>query len=193
MFCYYASEFFVLLNARGKTMQNIARLINAINRLNESIGRGVSWVSLIMVLIVTIDVIMRYAFNKSFVFVQELEWHLFGVLFLIGAGYTLLHDAHVRVDIFYQRLSEKQKAWVNLLGTLFFLLPGCYLVISTSWQFLVNSWVIREGSPDPGGIPARYILKVVIPLGFSLIALQGVSLGLQSLLALLGYSVKEEG
>jgi TRAP-type mannitol/chloroaromatic compound transport system permease small subunit len=174
-------------------MRNIVRLINAINRLNESIGRGVSWVSLIMVLIVTIDVIMRYAFNKSFVFVQELEWHLFGVLFLIGAGYTLLHDAHVRVDIFYQRLSEKQKAWVNLLGTLFFLLPGCYLVISTSWQFLVNSWVIREGSPDPGGIPARYILKVMIPLGFSLIALQGVSLGLQSLLALLGYSVKEEG
>jgi len=174
-------------------MQNIARLINAINRLNEAIGRGVSWVSLLMVLVVTTDVIMRYVFKKSFVFVQELEWHLFGVLFLIGAGYTLLHDAHVRVDIFYQRLSEKQKAWVNLLGTLFFLLPGCYLVISTSWQFLVNSWVIREGSPDPGGIPARYILKVVIPLGFSLIALQGVSLGLQSLLALLGYSVKEEG
>lgn len=174
-------------------MRNIVRLINAINRLNESIGRGVSWVSLLMVLVVTTDVIMRYAFKKSFVFVQELEWHLFGVLFLIGAGYTLLHDAHVRVDIFYQRLSEKQKAWVNLLGTLFFLLPGCYLVISTSWQFLVNSWVIREGSPDPGGVPARYILKVMIPLGFSLIALQGVSLGLQSLLALLGYSVKEEG
>lgn len=174
-------------------MRNIVRLINAINRLNEAIGRGVSWVSLIMVLVVTTDVIMRYAFKKSFVFVQELEWHLFGVLFLIGAGYTLLHDAHVRVDIFYQRLNEKQKAWVDLLGTLFFLLPGCYLVISTSWQFLVNSWVIREGSPDPGGVPARYLLKAMIPLGFSLIALQGVSLGLQSLLAVLGYSVKEEG
>jgi len=173
-------------------MQNIVRLIYGINWVNRTVGRGVSWVSFLMVLVVTIDVIMRYVFKTSFVFVQELEWHLFGVLFLIGAGYTLLHDAHVRVDIFYQRLTEKQKAWVNLLGTLFFLLPGCFLVIDTSWQFLANSWAVREGSPDPGGIPARYILKAVIPLGFSLIALQGVSLGLQSLLIILGYSVKEE-
>jgi TRAP-type mannitol/chloroaromatic compound transport system permease small subunit len=139
-----------------------------------------------MVLVVTMDVILRYVFNMSSVFTQELEWHIFGFLFLIGAGYTLLHDDHVRVDIFYQRLTPKNQAWINLLGTLFFLLPGCYLVIKTSLPFVANSWAVYEGSPDPGGIPARYILKAAIPFGFSLVALQGISLGLKSLLTIMG-------
>jgi len=139
-----------------------------------------------MVMVVTTDVAMRYLFKKSYVFVQELEWHLFGVLFLLGAGYTLLHDGHVRVDIFYQRFSPKQKAWLNLLGTLLFLLPGCYLVVTTSYNFFWNSWSIHEGSPDPGGIPARYFLKSAIPIGFTLVALQGISLGIKSFLTIIG-------
>ena len=142
--------------------------------------------TLLLVLVVFVDVVMRYAFRISFVFTQELEWHLFAFVFLVGAGYTLLYDGHVRVDIFYQRMTTKAKAWVNLLGVLLFLLPGCFLVIDTSLKFVHNSWSVMEGSPDPGGIPYRFVLKSAIPLGFVLITLQGISLGIKSLLTILG-------
>jgi TRAP-type mannitol/chloroaromatic compound transport system permease small subunit len=108
-----------------------------IDRSNEAVGRMVSWVSLLLVLVVFVDVVMRYLFKTSFVFTQELEWHLFAFIFLIGAGYTLLHDGHVRVDIIYQRLGTRGRAWVNLIGVIFFLIPGCYLVISTSYALLL--------------------------------------------------------
>jgi TRAP-type mannitol/chloroaromatic compound transport system permease small subunit len=173
-------------------MEWMQKIVQGIDRINRRVGRGIAWVSFFMVVVVTVDVIMRYLFRTSFVFVQELEWHLFGVLFLVGAGYTLLHDDHVRVDIFYQRLTKKQKAWINFLGTLIFLLPGCYLVVATSWNFVMNSWSVREASPDPGGIPARYILKSAIPIGFFLIALQGISMGIKSLLIILGYPTDSE-
>jgi len=131
-------------------------------------------------------------FRTSFVFTQELEWHLFAFIFLIGAGYTLLHDGHVRVDILYQRLSTKGKAWINLIGVLLFLFPGCLMIIITSFKFVYNSWSILEGSPDPGGIPFRFIVKGTIPVGFCLLLLQGTSLGIHSLLQILGIEKKEE-
>jgi len=136
-----------------------------IDTINEWIGRGVAWVTLTLVLVIFIDVVMRYIFNTSFVFTQELEWHLFAFIFLIGAGYTLLHDGHVRVDIIYQRLGYKGQAWINFAGVLLFLIPGCIMVILTSWKFVQNSWSIMEGSPDPGGIPFRYLVKGCIPVG----------------------------
>jgi TRAP-type mannitol/chloroaromatic compound transport system permease small subunit len=149
-------------------------------------------VSLALVAVVFIDVVMRYAFNKSFVFTQELEWHIFAFIFLIGAGYTLLHDGHVRVDIFYQRFGFKGKAWINLLGVLFFLIPGCLMVIMTSWHFVVRAFAVGEGSPDPGGIPYRFIVKGLIPVGFSLLLLQGLSMGIHSLLQILNIEKPEE-
>ncbi|SHG04512.1 TRAP-type mannitol/chloroaromatic compound transport system, small permease component [Desulfacinum infernum DSM 9756] len=167
-------------------MHWISRFCDRLDSVNRAVGRGVSWVALLMVLVVTVDVIMRYLFKITFVFVQELEWHLFGVLFLIGAGYTLLYDDHVRVDVFYQRFSKKTQAWINFLGALLALFPGCYLIIVTSWQFVMNSWAVNEGSPDPGGLPARYILKAMIPIGFALVALQGIPLTLRSLMVILG-------
>ena len=129
---------------------------------------------------------MRYVFNTSFVFTQELEWHLFAFIFLMGAGYTLLKDGHVRVDIFYQSMSAKSQAWINLLGVLFFLVPGCIMIIATSLSFVSNSWSVMEGSPDPGGIPYRFLLKACIPAGFILVLLQGFSLGIKSLLVIVG-------
>ena len=154
--------------------------------MNEWIGRFVGWVTLGLVLVVFVDVVMRYLFNTSYVFTQELEWHLFGFIFLIGAGYTLLHDGHVRVDIIYQRLGARGQAWINLIGVIFFLLPGCIMLIITSWKFMYNSWSIMEGSPDPGGIPFRFLLKGTITAGFVLLTLQGLSLGIHSLFELLG-------
>jgi TRAP-type mannitol/chloroaromatic compound transport system permease small subunit len=176
------------------------RILQAVSRwidtLNQWVGRGVAWVTLGLVLVVFVDVVLRYLFNMSFVFTQELEWHLFGFIFLIGAGYTLLHDGHVRVDIIYQRLGLKNRAWVNLFGVLFFLIPGCIMVISTSWKFAYNSFSILEGSPDPGGIPFRFLIKGCIPVGFFLLLLQGISLGIHSVLQIAGVETeadKEEG
>jgi len=170
-------------------LKNLCRWIDGVN---EWVGRGVAWVTLGLVLVVFIDVVMRYLFNTSFVFTQELEWHLFAFIFLMGAGYTLLYDAHVRVDIVYQRMSPKGRAWTNLLGTIFFLIPGCIMVIITSAKFTYNSWIIMEGSPDPGGIPFRFILKGTITVGFVLFTFQGISLGLHSLFQILGLEAPPE-
>jgi TRAP-type mannitol/chloroaromatic compound transport system permease small subunit len=163
-----------------------------IDILNEWVGRGVAWVTLVLVVVIFVDVVMRYLFNTSFVFTQELEWHLFGFIFLIGAGYTLLHDGHVRVDIIYQRLGLKGQAWINLLGVIFFLIPGCLMVMITSWKFVANSFMIMEGSPDPGGIPFRFIIKGCIPAGFFLLLIQGLSLGMHSLMRILGIETAKE-
>jgi TRAP-type mannitol/chloroaromatic compound transport system permease small subunit len=173
-------------------MKVIKLLCHWIDSLNQWVGRGVAWVTLGLVLVVFIDVVMRYLFNTSFVFTQELEWHLFGFIFLIGAGYTLLHDGHVRVDIIYQRLGFKGRAWVNLCGVLLFLIPGCFLVITTGWKFTVTSFAMLEGSPDPGGIPFRFILKGCIPLGFTLLLLQGISLGMHSFMQIMGMEEAKE-
>lgn len=171
-----------------KTLQTLSHLLDS---LNEWVGRVVAWVTLGLVLVVFVDVVMRYLFKTSFVFTQELEWHLFAFIFLIGAGYTLRHDGHVRVDIIYQQLSVKGKAWVNLIGVLLLLLPGCLLVIITSWKFVANSWSILEGSPDPGGIPLRFLVKGCIPVGFTLLLLQGLSLGMHSVLQIAGIETAE--
>jgi len=169
--------------------RNICR---GIDTLNTWVGRCVAWASFIVVLVVFTDVVMRYAFKTSYVFVQELEWHLFSFIFLMGAGYTLFRDGHVRVDIIYQRLSPKARAWVNFIGVIFFLIPGCYLVIYTSWHFVCNSFSIMEGSPDPGGIPYRYIIKFCIPAGFVLLLLQGIALGIRSFFTILGKDLDKE-
>lgn len=172
---------------------NILKLFCSwIDAMNEWIGRGVAWVTLALVLVIFVDVVMRYAFNTSYVFTQELEWHLFGFIFLIGAGYTMLHDGHVRVDIIYQRLGARGKAWINLIGVIFFMLPGCVMLVVTSWKFMYSALLIMEGSPDPGGIPYRFIIKGMISLGFVLLFFQGLSLGFHSLLQILGLETVKE-
>lgn len=172
-------------------MRFLLGLAKGIDTLNEYVGRGVSWVTTLLVAVIFVDVILRYLFSLSFVFTQELEWHLFGFIFLIGAGYTLLHDGHVRVDIIYQRLGPKGQAWINLLGCIIFMAPGCYLVISTSMGYVYESWSIMEGSPDPGGIPYRFLIKGCIPVGFMFLALQGISLFIRSLAIITGHEQAE--
>lgn len=168
-------------------MESLKRLADRIDALNNMVGSVVNWVVVLLVVVVFGDVLMRYLFNWSWVFVQELEWHVFGFIFLLGAGYTLITDNHVRVDIFYQRFNSRQKAWLNLICCLLCLFPGCILVISTSIPFVLTSYAQMEGSPDPGGIPLRFILKSFIPLGFVLFFLQGVSLFIRSLLTIRGF------
>jgi len=141
-----------------------------------------------MTLVIGYDVAMRYLFHEGSVALQELEWHLFAVIFLLGAAYTMRHDAHVRVDIFYRssRLTARHRATVDLLGTLLFMLPFCWLVVDGSLPFVANAYQIGEGSPDPGGLPYRFLLKGAIPLGFALLMLQGVALMIRSLQVICG-------
>ncbi len=115
--------------------------------------------------------VARQASSNTFI---ELQWYLFSLVFLLGAAYALKTGAHVRVDIFYNRISPTGKAWVNIAGTVVFLIPFCLLMISTSWPVVVDSWIRLEGSPDPGGLP-RYPLLTVVPLAFILLMIQGLA------------------
>jgi TRAP-type mannitol/chloroaromatic compound transport system permease small subunit len=173
-------------------MESLKRIADRIDAINNWVGGVVNWVVVLLVAVVFGDVLMRYLFNWSWVFVQELEWHIFAFIFLLGAGYTLITDNHVRVDIFYQRFNAKQKAWLNLVCCLLCLFPGCILVISTSLSFVMTSYAQMEGSPDPGGIPLRFILKACIPAGYVLFLLQGVSLFIRSLLTIRGFAADSE-
>jgi TRAP-type mannitol/chloroaromatic compound transport system permease small subunit len=170
-------------------MELLKRIANTIDTISEYVGRAISWVALALVVLVFVCVVLRYAFKTSFVWMQELQWWFFSYVFLIGAGYTLLHDAHVRVDIIYQRLGFKGKAWINLIGTVVFLIPGCLLVILTSWNFVLSSYRVMEGSLDPGGLPYMFLVKAAIPVGFVLLLMQGLSLGLHSFLQVTGHEI----
>ncbi len=161
-------------------MTALDKLADFIDSLNEKVGRGVAWLTTVLVLVVCYDVFMRYALNQTSIALQELEWHLFAVVFLVGAAYTLKHNRHVRVDVLYVNFSPRTRAWVNFLGSLLFLIPFSLLVIWASWNFVANSFAIRETSPDPGGLPARYLVKAAIPVGFVLLLLQGLSLAVRS-------------
>ncbi len=157
------------------------KIVRWIENLNEAVGKAVSWLSAILVLIVCLDVIIRRFIGGQATWVMELEWHLFALIFLLGAAYTLKNDRHVRVDLFYANFSKRDKALVNLFGTLLFLLPWTAILIYFSFQYGKISWLVAEKSPDPGGLPARYVVKFCITLGFLLLFLQGVAEALKAL------------
>lgn len=172
-------------------MRILKKLILACDTINEWIGHFVVSIAVLFFIgIIFGDVILRYFFNSSFVVLAELEWHVFGFIILIGAGYTLLHDGHVRVDIFYSIMSRKARAWVDFIGVLIFLIPSCYVVLSTTIPWVIVSYQIGELSIDPGGIPARFLIKSTLPIGYSLIFIQGISLCLKSLFILLDNPVE---
>ncbi len=162
-------------------MSTFARFVDGLARriecVSEWVGRLSAWLVLAMVMLVCYDVAMRYLFQQGSVALQELEWHLFALIFLFAAAYTLKHDEHVRVDLLYQGrwMTPRRRAWVNVFGTAFFLLPFCALIISGSLPFVQSAYQFNEGSPDPGGLPYRWLLKAAIPAAFALLALQGVA------------------
>jgi TRAP-type mannitol/chloroaromatic compound transport system permease small subunit len=150
-----------------------------IDRLNDRIGHAVAWLVLAMVLLGAFNAVARYAgrfleLNLSSNAYLEGQWYLFSLVFLLGAAHTLRRDAHVRVDVLYGRLGPTARAWVDLIGTLLFLIPFCLFVLWVSWPSVRNSWAVLEVSADPGGLP-RYPIKSVILIGFVLVLLQGVA------------------
>lgn len=159
-------------------------IIAAINKLNEKIGKAASWLTTALVVLIVIDVVFRYLFKDTAAWIIELEWHFFAIIFLLGGAYALKEDKHVRVDLFYSNFSERDKAWVNLLGTLLLLIPWCLAITWFASQYAWTSFEDREGSPDPGGLPARYLIKSMVALGFFLLNLQAIALLLRSILTL---------
>ena len=155
-------------------MKALLTLSRAIDALNEGVGRAVLWLVLAATLISAANAGMRYAFDMASNAWLELQWYLFAGIFLLGAGYTLKHNGHVRIDILYGRLSERGRAWIDLLGSLVFLLPFSLLLVWFSWPGFANAWQHGEMSADAGGL-LRWPVRLIIPLGFALLALQGVS------------------
>jgi len=145
-------------------LDKIERFYAGINRV---LGKILSVVLLLMTLNVCFDVIMRYFFHNSSVGMQEVEWHLFSIVILYGISVSLLEEGHVRVDFLYDRYSERSKAIINIVGTIFFLLPLALLVLFGSIDFVRDAYEINEISEDPGGLPYRWAIKAMIPISFA--------------------------
>ncbi|MEO0455077.1 MAG: TRAP transporter small permease subunit [Cyanobacteria bacterium P01_A01_bin.114] len=170
-------------------MQTLLKIARVIDRITGLIGRLAYWLVLLMIGVGAWNVVGRYlgnlvGQNLSSNALIETQWYLFDLVFLLGAAYTLRHDGHVRVDVFYARWQGKRRALANLLGTLVFLIPFSALVIYFSWGAVLKSWAILETSPDPGGLP-RYPIKSMIIVSFALLILQGISEAIKNLAVLL--------
>ncbi len=166
----------------------LRRGADLIDQLNERVGNAVSWFALLMVLVQTIVVLQRYVFGLSFIWLQESIMYMHGILFMLAAGYTLLHGGHVRVDIFYREASPRRKALVDFLGTYLFLFPFTYLILDTAYPYVEIAWRVQEGSAETSGIQGIYLLKSVILLFAGLVLLQGLSLASRTAFVLTGAS-----
>ncbi len=145
-----------------------------LEKIIKKIGDTCSWLSFILVILISLDVFLRYVFNFSSASLYELEWHMFAVIFMVGSSLTLQKDEHVRVDVFYNKFSDKGKNIINLIGNIIFLLPFSLIIFYTSIPFVEDSFRILESSPDPGGLQFRFLIKSIIPISFLLLAVQGV-------------------
>lgn len=171
-------------------MPVLRTVVHYIDIYTDRCGRLLAWLALAMALATTVVVIMRYGFNLGSIRTQEAVTYMHGCLFMLGTAYALKSEAHVRVDIFYRNFSTRTRAWVNSLGGIVFLMPFCAFIGFSSWNYVSESWAIREASPEPGGIPAVFLLKSVIPLTAFNLFLQGLAETLRNALVLVGESAE---
>jgi TRAP-type mannitol/chloroaromatic compound transport system permease small subunit len=174
----------------------LLRLSGLIDALNERVGRLGYWLILVAVLVSAGNATVRYVFDRSSNAWLEIQWYLYSAVFLLCAGYTLLHNQHVRIDVLTSHLSKRARAWIDVFGTLFFLLPMAIAIMWMSWPVFVQSWDLNETSSSAGGLivwPAR----LMVPVGFLLLILQGISELIKRVAFLLGLipdpSEKDEG
>ena len=162
------------------------QLLKLLDRITLFIGRSIAWLTVMMVIATCIVVLLRRGFDIGSIALQESVTYMHAAVFLLAAGYTLKRDGHVRVDILYRRFPVRRRAWIDSLGCLLFLLPLTIFTGFISWEFVVSSWAIREGSTDSGGLGAVYLLKSLIPLMAITLSLQAFAELLRNLLLLMG-------
>ncbi len=160
--------------------------VAAVDGMNEAIGRAVAWLTLGTVLVCFAVVVLRYGFGIGFIWLQELYVWQHALVFMLGAGYTLLHNGHVRVDLFYGSAPARRRAWMDIVGTVVFLIPWLLVLAVESSSFILNSWAIREGSSQAGGLPGAYLMKTGVWAFCLLVGLQGLSLMARRVLFLAG-------
>jgi TRAP-type mannitol/chloroaromatic compound transport system permease small subunit len=165
--------------------------VRGIDALNDWIGRTVAWLTLGCVVTCFAVVVLRYAFNIGFPWLQELYVWQHAAVFMAGAGYTMLHRGHVNVDVLYGQLNDRRKAWVDILGTLVFLFPWLAVMAVTSAPFVLSSWSIREGSSTADGMPAVYLLKSLLWVFCVVLFLQGLALIARRGLFLAGHPLRD--
>lgn len=169
-------------------MNALLHLADAIDWLNERVGRALIWLVLVTVLICAGNAVVRKVFDVSSNAFLEIQWYLFSAVFLLGAAYALKHNAHVRIDVFYSRYSPRLKAWVDIFGTLLFLLPMALLMVWHSWPVFVAALGSGEMSSDAGGL-LRWPVLLLLPVGFGLLALQGCAEIIKRVAFLTGHRV----
>ncbi len=147
-----------------------------IERASEWSGRTLAWLTLVMVVVTVVVVCARYLFDAGWIALQESVTWLHGVVLMLGLAYTLKHDAHVRVDVFYRRFGARGRAGVDLIGVVVLLLPLCAYIGWSSWDYVAASWAVGERSREAGGLPGLFLLKTVIPVTAALLALQGIAM-----------------
>ncbi|HFE36864.1 MAG TPA: TRAP transporter small permease subunit [Gammaproteobacteria bacterium] len=163
-------------------------IILVIDLINDKIGKSISWLTLLMVLVTFGIVIMRYVFNEGSIAIQESVMYMHALVFMLGAAYTLKQDGHVRVDIFYNKMSPRKKSVVNFFGYLLLLLPVCVFIFWSSWEYVTDAWRVKESSREAGGLPWVYMLKASILAMAALLILQAVAEMLRNLLTIFGTS-----
>ncbi len=157
------------------SMDTFALLGQRITSFNRSLCIGISIGTLLMVLITFLIVVLRYGVGVGWIAMQESVMYLHAAVFMIGMAYTLAEDGHVRVDVFYRKMSTRKKCWVDAMGTVFLLQPVCVFIVAYSLPYVAESWRLLESSQEAGGLPLVFLLKTLIPLGASLLFLQGCS------------------
>jgi len=162
-------------HATGDAGGALSRIVEAIDAFTLRTGRLLAWCSLVMALLTAAVVVMRYGFATGSIAMQEAVTYFHGTLFMLGAAYALKRGAHVRVDIFYRDFSPRQRAWVDALGGIVFLLPLCGVIFFGSLGYVADAWSTRESSADAGGIPFLYLLKTLLPLMAANLALAAVA------------------
>lgn len=163
-------------------MTSAERLAALIDDFIDLVGRITAWSSFALAIVMGSNVLLRYGFNTGSVWSQELEWHLMAPICLFGMSYALRHGEHVRVDVLFASFSDRNKQLVELITALISI-AVCAIIIWLSWSYVAYSWNIGESSANPGGIPARYILKSLIPVGFTLLLLQSIAQAIHSYFA----------
>ncbi|AGA89473.1 TRAP-type mannitol/chloroaromatic compound transport system, small permease component [Thioflavicoccus mobilis 8321] len=168
-------------------------LIGVLERVNDLVGRTIAWLSVAIVIVTFLVVVLRYAFDLGWIAMQESVTYMHALLFMLGIGYALRHGGHVRVDIFYQRLAARGRAWIDLLGTLLLLFPLCLFIAWMGWDYVAASWAVAEGSREAGGLPGVYLLKTLILLMPALVMVQGLAMALRNALFLAGVTIEDAG